>query len=420
MPEVNGLIGERTIRIPFFIWHIYQSTFYAAPMLPPGIFSRRSRRSMIRGARAYLRRRVSHPRWFQSLRMFYRLRMLLLLRTQRRISSLVRRREAELYVDGEEAFKRIDEVLRGARHTIIIHMFIWLDDPTGRSVAKRLVEAADRGVNVHVTKDASGDLFELDHDFLTTRTDGEGVWKRFWHHPNIIVETAEERNHAKVYIIDGETMLFGGMNIADNYRYEWHDFLVELRGARFVNEYLSSSSRTHKHDPVRLVLNTLHHSAVRDAITKLLSEAEREIILEQAYLSDPAIIDLLAKRSHDGIHVRIILPVRSGMHHSANIVATATLMDKGNDAYLEIFRYPGMLHGKLMLIDRRKAFIGSANMMTSSLDTMGEINVLITGRNHDVVRRVRETVRSDLIRSVPLQGPPKLKWVTRVLAYLGL
>src|SRR3989338_10506540 len=115
----------------FFIWHIYEPAFYAAPMLPPGIFSRRSRRSMIRGARAYLRRRGSHPRWFQSLRMFYRLRMLLLLRTQRRISSLVRRREAELYVDGEEAFKRIDEVLRGARHTIIIHMFIWLDDPTG-------------------------------------------------------------------------------------------------------------------------------------------------------------------------------------------------------------------------------------------------------------------------------------------------
>lgn len=389
-------------------------------MLPPGIFSRRSRRSMIRGARAYLRRRGSHPRWFQSLRTFYRLRMLLMLRSQKRIGSLVRRREAELYVDGQEAFTRIDELLRSARHTIIVHMFIWLDDPTGRGVARRLVEAADRGVKVHVTKDVSGDIFELDHDFLSTKTDGEGVWERFWHHPNISVDAAEERNHAKVYIIDGEIMLFGGMNIADDYRYEWHDFLIELRGARFVEEYLAGSPRTLKHDPVRLVMNTLHHAAIREAVTELLTEAEHEIILEQAYLSDPAIIELLAKRSHDGIHVRVILPLRTGVHHSANIVATASLMEQGDDATLEIFRYPGMLHGKLILVDRRKAFIGSANMMTSSLDAMGEVNVLITGRNHNVVRRVRETVRSDLIRSVPLQGPPKLKWVTRVLAYLGL
>ncbi|TSC96928.1 MAG: hypothetical protein Greene101449_1365 [Candidatus Peregrinibacteria bacterium Greene1014_49] len=122
-------------------------------MLPPGIFSRRSRRSMIRGVRAYFRRRGSHPRWFQSLRMFYRLRMLVMLRMQKRIGAIVRSREAKLHVDGEEAFSRIDELLRSARHTIIIHMFIWLDDPTGRAVALRLVEAADRGVSVHVTKD---------------------------------------------------------------------------------------------------------------------------------------------------------------------------------------------------------------------------------------------------------------------------
>jgi len=375
---------------------------------------------MIRGARAYLRRRGSHPRWFQSLRMFYRLRMLVMLRMQQRIGAIVRRRDTELYVDGEEAFRRIDELLRGARHTIIIHMFIWVDDPTGRAVALRLVEAADRGVNVHVTKDTTGDMFELDRDFLTTKTHGKGIWQRFWHHPNIHVEAPEEQNHGKVYIIDGETMLLGGMNISDEYRYRWHDFLIELRGARFVEEYLSESPRTSQSDPVRLVMNSLHHSAVREAITALIHGARREIILEQAYFSDPGIVDLLAKRSHEGIHVRVILPLRTSVHHSANIVTMASLMEQGHDERMQIFQYPGMLHGKMILVDRVRAFIGSANLMTSSLDAMGEVNVLITGKNHSVVRRARETVRFDLLRSTPLQGPPQLRWVTRVLAYLGL
>lgn len=394
--------------------------YATVPMLPPGIFSRRSRRSMIRGVRAYFRRRGSHPRWFQSLRMFYRLRMLVMLHMQRRIGAIVRRREAKLHVDGEEAFARIDTLLRSARHTIIIHMFIWIDDPTGRTVALRLVEAADRGVNVHVTKDTSGDMFELNRDFLTTKTDGTGIWQRFWNHPNIHVEAAEERNHGKVYIIDGETMLLGGMNISDEYRYAWHDFLIELRGARFVEEYLSESPRMSQKDPVRLVMNTLHRSAVREAVTELIHGAKREIILEQAYLSDPGIVDLLAKRSHRGLHVRVILPLRTDVHHRANIVAMAALMEKGHDERLQIFRYPGMLHGKLIVVDRETAFIGSANLMTSSLDAMGEVNVLITGRNHSVVRRAREIIRSDLIRSTPLQGVPQLQWLTRVLAYLGL
>jgi cardiolipin synthase len=352
--------------------------------------------------------------------MFYRLRMLVMLRMQQRIGSIVRRREAELYVDGEEAFRRIDELLRGARHTIIIHMFIWVDDPTGRGVALCLVEAADRGVNVHVTKDTAGDMFERNHDFLTTKTDGNPVWQRFWNHPNIYVDVPEECNHGKVYIIDGETMLLGGMNISDEYRYHLHDFLVELRGSRFVEEYLSESPRARSADAVRLVMNSLHHSAVREAIIELIQSAKWEIILEQAYLSDPAMLDLLAQRSLEGIQVRVILPLRTSVHHRANIVAIATLMEQGHGEHMQIFHYPRMLHGKMILVDRDRAFVGSANLMTSSLDAMGEVNVLITGRRHPIVRRARETIRSDILHSIPLQGPPRLRWVTRILAYLGL
>ncbi|TSC96929.1 MAG: hypothetical protein Greene101449_1366 [Candidatus Peregrinibacteria bacterium Greene1014_49] len=215
-------------------------------------------------------------------------------------------------------------------------------------------------------------------------------------------------------------MLLGGMNISSDYRYSWHDFLIELRGTRFVEEYLSQTLRISTDDSVRLVMNTLHHSAVREVITALINSAAREIILEQAYFSDPGIVDLLARRSHEGIYIRFILPLKTSVHNSANIVAMAALMEKGNDERLQIFRYPGMLHGKLILVDRQRAFIGSANLITSSLDAMGEVNVLVTGRNHNVVRRAREIVRRDLLRSTPLQGPPQLKWVTRVLAYLGL
>src|SRR4029079_14490995 len=36
-------------------------------------------------------------------------------------------------------------------------------------------------------------------------------------------------DHTKLYLIDGKAWL-GGMNIGREYRYEWHDLMVELTG----------------------------------------------------------------------------------------------------------------------------------------------------------------------------------------------
>ena len=354
------------------------------------------------------------------MRVFYGLRMMLLTHVPSGFGSVARRREAWLYVDGERAFFRLDQLLRSARHTVAVHMFIWVDDATGRRVAERLVEAADRGVRVRVTKDTGGDLFELDHDFYTTRSERDGIWKRFWTHPHITVDTAPDRNHAKVFVIDDETLLLGGMNIADVYRYHWHDFLIELRGKRFVDEYLSGHHSSSGSDRVRLVMNGPHGRNIRTVLMDLLQSATREIILEQAYVSDPEVLRLLAAVSHKGVFVRIILPGKSRVFQNANAVSIAGLLETGNPARIQVFHYPGMLHGKLVLVDRERACIGSANLMTTSLDAMGETNVLLFGRHTRVMRSIRETVREDLLRSSPVLSPPRLRWLTRILASVGL
>lgn len=384
------------------------------------LLSHRGRRSIVRSMQAYVRRSGRKLHSIHSMRVFYGLRMMLLTHAPSQFGSMARRREAWLYVDGERAFARLDQLLQSARHTVAVHMFIWMDDATGRQVAKRLIEAADRGVRVRVTKDTGGDLFELDHDFYTTRSERDGIWKRFWTHPHITVDTAPDRNHAKVFVIDDETLLLGGMNIADVYRYHWHDFLVELRGRRFVDEYLSGRYVSSGNDHIRLVMNGPHGRNIRVVLTELLQSAAQEIILEQAYVSDPEVLRLLSAMSHRGVFVRIILPGKSRVFQNANAVSIAGLLESGNPSRIQVFHYPGMLHGKLVLVDRTKAFIGSANLMTTSLDAMGEVNVLLSGRHARIMRSIRETVREDLLRSSPILSPPRLRWLTRILASVGL
>lgn len=308
-----------------------------------------------------------------------------------------------------------------ARHTIVIQMFIWKDDATGRRTAALLLEAADRGVNVNITKEVVGDLFERGEDFLATRGSADFMWSRFWRHPRIKISYATHDDHAKVFIIDDQILLLTGMNIADEYRNSWHDYLVELRGSRFVRQYLTQSASAETAAPsVRLVINTENKKQIRPAVTELLMNARHSILLEQCYLSDPEIVDLLVTRSHEGIRITLIIPEMPDLHYHANMQAVGRLLLESAPEKIHVFLYPGIVHGKVILTDRTKMFLGSANMMTSSLDHMGEVCVLIEGRYRIALMKLREVLRGDILKSKPLTTPLKLRWLGRWLAWIGL
>lgn len=326
----------------------------------------------------------------------------------------------KVWVDGSELYPRLEKLLSRAKRSIVIQMFLWKDDGTGRAIAALLVEAADRGVFVDVTKDATGDSYELEHDFLSTKADARTPWKRFWNHPRIAVHHLSERDHTKAFIIDGKVLLLGGMNIGDEYRTEWHDYFVEIRGRRFVEGYLAGESVSSPKESLKLILNTGFHKTVRDQLTQLLQSASHRIVLEQAYLSDPAMITLLAARSREGIKVTIILPAHPDIHGHANRAALARLHREGDPHHLHIFLYPKMLHAKLVLVDRLSLFIGSANFITSSLDSMGEANVLIGQRHRYVIFKILHAIRRDLAISAPFQKQRKMWWLGQMLARMGL
>ncbi len=357
-------------------------------------------------------------RRLQSHRIFYRLKAHVVLHTPERISRLVQRAEARVWVDGYQAFPRIEHLIRGARHTVCIQMYIWKDDEVGRRMVALLLEVADRGVHVEITKEAQGDMFEYNQDFLGTRGSRSTLWKRFWEHPTIHVMYVQRKDHAKVYVIDDAILLLTGMNIAKEYRYHWHDYLVELRGRHFVEAYFTGRCSEANTAPVRLVMNTPEHKEVRRTVEELLTSAHESIVIEHAYLADPAVIDILIRRSLDGIRVTIILTEHAHWHHHANMQAVGRLL-VGSNA-IQVFLFPGIIHGKIMLVDHRRAFVGSANLFPESLDTMGEVNVLIEGGNRRAVWRLKEVLRQDILRCRPLTSPPPMTWVSRWLAWLRL
>lgn len=330
---------------------------------------------------------------------------------------LTDRPRVRVYVDGKDAFACILKWIRKAQHMIVIQMFIWKDDPTGRMVAEALLRAADRGVMVSISKEALGDAFEWEEDFLTTKNDRLGVWHRFWHHSNIEVLYGHHGDHAKVYTIDDRVLLLTGMNIADEYRFDWHDLLIQVRSPALVQAYLSGGGRT---DSLTLVMNQDSRSGIRPALRKFLQSAKRSIVLEHAYLSDPEVLQILARKSHTGVRITIILPAHPDSHHYANMQSVAWLIGHSSRQNLQIFLYPKMLHSKVTLVDHWRVFLGSANLMQESLDDMGEVNLLIDRSHHRALVKINTMVRLDILKSRLIEAPPSLWWYQRILGWLRL
>lgn len=351
--------------------------------------------------------------------MYYRMQANFVLRTGGSLRSLSHDREVRVWIDGYEVFRRIETLIGRASVSIVIQMFIWKDDQTGRQVARWLLDAADRGVTIDIMKEAVGDFFESYNDFLGTKDSEDPLWKAFWGHPRIRISHSAHMDHAKVYVIDGHTLLLTGMNIADEYRYEWHDCMVELRGSSFVSQFLARTEPTNDRAPIRVVANTEEVKQIRPVFLQLLDSARETVVIEHAFLSDDEVLGKLVELSKRGVRLTIILPKRMQLHNHANAIAIGRLMSEGNDFNIRVFIYPGFCHSKIALVDGTSAFLGSANLYKGSLDDMGEVNVLIKGRFR-ALWNLKEMLRNDVLVSKPLSGPPGFLWISRWLAWLGL
>jgi cardiolipin synthase len=358
-------------------------------------------------------------RLVSGLRLFYRLRVFMLLRTGEAIGKLSRGNEVRVWIDGRQSFRRIVRLIGRAKYSIVVQMFIWKDDDTGRRMASTLLAAARRGVNVDINKEAVGDLFELNGDFFGTKKSADPMWKEFWSHPRIRITVATNNDHAKVYVIDDQILLLTGMNIADEYRYKWHDFLIELRGSAYVAQFLTHEKSQTNSEQVELVMNTSERKDIRPVLHTLLDSARESVVVEHCYMSDSEVNDKLIALSKRDVRVTVIIPEYNHLHYHSNMNTIGRLISEGKSANLNVLLYPNTFHAKIILVDYKTAFVGSANLMKNSLNEMGEVNVLIRGKQR-AIHTLREALRQDALKSRALSSPPSFLWASRWLAWLGL
>ncbi|MFC1516082.1 phosphatidylserine/phosphatidylglycerophosphate/cardiolipin synthase family protein [Thermodesulfobacteriota bacterium] len=330
----------------------------------------------------------------------------------------------ELLVDGKEAF---DEVLRSidtARSSIHVQTYIWKDDDTGRQVVTKLKAAADRGVKVTVKKDALGTFFELAD---TIKGKPSPVFTkaglRDYRNIDVNVDVFADTDHSKYFIVDQKEVIFGGMNIADEYRMQWHDYMALIRSARwtaaFENKALKSTPWPAP-SPFVITLNDRNVTEIRTALIEMINNAKESVTLEHAYFSDDKVIAAVKQAAGRGLKVNILLPKKPDTHLYANRVTINRLLQATNRKVPRVFLYPRMMHAKVVLTDGVIAAVGSANLTPRSMLTSREVTMFVHGEPDDpFIKELRDRLEADMAESEEVTHPFDLGVSDKLKALLG-
>lgn len=127
----------------------------------------------------------------------------------------------------------------------------------------------------------------------------------------------------------------------------------------------------------------------RGAFVTLINSAHSTLLIEAEEMNDSMIEQAIVAAAQRGVHVEVILPAPSGSSDS-NSAGIATIKQGGvqveEDAHLYI-------HAKIMIVDGRRAFVGSENISTQSLDQNRELGIIVSDPN--VLNTLQQTFQKD-------------------------
>ena len=305
-------------------------------------------------------------------------------------------------VGGEEYFPRMLEAVNDAKESIDIRTYIFDNDDYAVKVADVLKEKS-QDVDVRVLVDAFGTIIAMNADAESIPADFQGpmAMEQYMERGSKVKFRSRAipwttGDHTKTTIIDKKLAFVGGMNIGREYRYDWHDLMMEVTGpvvdhlqydtnkawARasvfgdIANFFAFLGGEKKKADdqgyPVRVLYTRTHDSQIYRSQLEAIRRARSYILIENAYFSDDVILYELAQARRRGVDVRVILPAEGnhGSHNASNRVSINKMLKNG----IRVYQYPGMSHVKAAIFDGW-ACVGSANFDKLSFQVNREVNL---------------------------------------------
>ncbi len=304
--------------------------------------------------------------------------------------------------NGEEAFPAMLSAIRQAVRTVTLESYIFDTDDTGWEFVEAVTAAAARGVQVHVLIDGIGAVGSYSRMGRRLIKSGAKVAAFFPLRLPLGRMRINLRDHRKILVVDGKLGFTGGINISQRHmlksdlphRVEDLHFQVagpvvgEMQQA-FVEDWLLATGETlsgedyfppHDIEGPALARGIIagpdeDFEKVHWMLLAAFAAAQRTVRIATPYfVPSYALIAGMTMAALRGVEITLILPA----------VSDVRFMPWVADAYLEqflehgvkVFRRPApFVHSKLMIVDERWIWLGSANFDPRSFRLNFEFNI---------------------------------------------
>jgi cardiolipin synthase A/B len=347
----------------------------------------------------------------------------------------------EILLDGDGTYPRLWKDLASAERTITVQMYYSQPGKVADTMAKYLIDAAQRKVRVLLLMDAFGSQ-PLKRDWIQNlkKAGVEVVWLRplRWY----TLQKAAQRSHVRVVVVDGKIGYTGGFGLADYWlgdgRHEdqWRETNVRFEGptvgalqaafaagwAEATGELLTGdmffpkSSFADIGDMQAGLMYTIPSTGSTPAerfLALSIAGARRTLYISNSYfVPGENFMNLLLAAAKRGVDVRV-LTVSNKTDVKTTWYAGRTYYEKLLEGGVKIYEYqPTMMHAKTMVVDGIWSDIGSMNFDNRSLSFNNESLLVALDRTIgaqmdsifiDDLTRSKE-IKLDEFRKRPLSG----------------
>jgi cardiolipin synthase len=323
-----------------------------------------------------------------------------------------------LVKSGSDYFDRVLDIINRSKLKLHLQTYIFLDDSTGKMVIAALQNAVERGVKVTVLIDAFGS-HSLKKEAIDVMQKSNIQFRTF--SPLFVNHRMRfgRRLHHKILVADEKEALIGGINIEDKYRLKkdnhtpWLDYAVYLSGpvceyvdslceatwkGRFYRKWRKHHHHNHEHKKgIAVWIRQNDWMRKKDGISRSLRYAlkhshESINIIGSYFLPGRRVRKLLKVATERNVKIRLILQGASDVNLVKNASSWWYAWLLRNN--IEIYEWSKtVLHGKLMLVDKNWASIGSYNINHLSDYASIDANVEVHDKTfcstvHDEVERI--------------------------------
>jgi cardiolipin synthase len=315
------------------------------------------------------------------------------------------------------------DAIRGARHEILLEMYWFASDRTGRRFADALSDKAREGVRVCITYDAVGS-WEADRRMFSELIQAgcsvleynpPSKWKLAW-------RVGNRRNHRKQLIIDRRLGITGGVNLGDPWAsvadggLGFRDSMIviegpavaEMRAIFFTTFAGRGVARAAREEPlpevagetsVMVLANDRRRNRriIEREYLRAIRSARRRVWIENSYFIPSWLVrHALYRAVKRGVDVRVVLPSKSDV--PAVAYATRRLYGALLRRGLRIFEWAqSILHSKIAVVDDW-CTVGTHNLDYRSWIYNLELNVVVDDAaiSEQLKNRIHEAVSSSV------------------------